>query len=60
MAVRRVQQGIRSEVAIGKRTAKTHSGHLFEKLGFTRRTEAIKIATRRGLVRLEQSNAPAR
>jgi DNA-binding CsgD family transcriptional regulator len=31
---------------------KTHLGHLFEKLGATSRTEAVKIATRRGLVRL--------
>jgi DNA-binding NarL/FixJ family response regulator len=35
-----------------KRTVKTHLGHLFEKLGVTSRTEAVKIATRRGLVRL--------
>ena len=31
----------------------THLGHLFEKLGVTSRTEAVKVATRRGLVRLE-------
>jgi DNA-binding NarL/FixJ family response regulator len=28
-------------------------GHLFEKLGVASRTEAVKVATRRGLVRLE-------
>jgi len=32
---------------------KTHLGHLFEKLGVTSRTEALKVATRRGLVRME-------
>jgi DNA-binding NarL/FixJ family response regulator len=38
---------------ITERTVKTHLAHLFEKLGVTSRTEAIKVATRRGLVRLE-------
>jgi two-component system, NarL family, response regulator len=33
-------------------TALGISGHLFEKLGVTSRTEAVKVATRRGLVRL--------
>ena len=44
---------IASALAIGERTVKTHLAHLFEKLGVTSRTEAIKIATRRGLVRMD-------
>ena len=44
---------IASELDVSERTVKTYLGHLFEKLGVTSRTEAIKIATRRGLVRLE-------
>jgi hypothetical protein len=35
-----------------QRTVKTHLGHVFEELGATSRTEAVKIATRRGPVRL--------
>jgi DNA-binding NarL/FixJ family response regulator len=53
MADGRANKEIASELGISERTVKTHLGHLFEKLGVTSRTEAIKIATRRGLVRLE-------
>jgi two-component system NarL family response regulator len=53
MADGRANKEIASELGISERTVKTHLGHLFEKLGVTSRTEAIKVATRRGLVRLE-------
>jgi len=53
MADGKSNKEIANELGISDRTVKTHLGHLFEKLGVTSRTEAIKIATRRGLVRLE-------
>jgi two-component system NarL family response regulator len=53
MADGKANKEIASELAISERTVKTHLGHLFAKLGVTSRTEAIKVATRRGLVRLE-------
>jgi two-component system NarL family response regulator len=43
---------IANSLGIAERTVKTHLGHMFEKLGVTSRTEAVKVATRRGLVRL--------
>src|SRR5216684_1547955 len=52
MADGKSNKEIASDLAISERTVKTHLGHLFEKLGVTSRTEAVKIATRRGLVRL--------
>jgi DNA-binding NarL/FixJ family response regulator len=53
MADGRSNKEIANELGISERTVKTHLGHLFEKLGVTSRTEAAKVAVRRGLVRLE-------
>jgi two-component system NarL family response regulator len=52
MADGRTNREIAAALGISERTVKTHVGHLFGKLGAASRTEAIKIATRRGLVRL--------
>ena len=53
MADGKANKEIATELDISERTVKTHLAHLFEKLGVTSRTEAVKVATRRGLVRLE-------
>ena len=53
MADGKANKEIASELGISDRTVKTHLGHLFDKLGVASRTEAIKVATRRGLVRLD-------
>ena len=53
MADGRSNKEIAGELGIAERTVKTHLGHLFEKLGVASRTEAVKVATRRGLVRLD-------
>lgn len=53
MADGRSNKEIANTLGISERTVKTHLGHLFEKLGVTSRTEAAKVAARRGLVRLE-------
>ena len=53
MADGKANKEIASALDISERTVKTHLGHLFEKLGVTSRTEAIKVATQRGLVRLD-------
>jgi DNA-binding NarL/FixJ family response regulator len=44
---------IANALEISERTVKSHLAHLFEKLGATSHTEAVKVATRRGLVRLD-------
>ncbi len=53
MADGKANKEIATTLGISERTVKTHLGHLFEKLGVTSRTEAVKVATRRGLVRME-------
>jgi len=53
MADGRSNKEIASALGISERTVKTHLGHLFDKLGVTSRTEAVRVATRRGLVRLD-------
>lgn len=53
MADGKSNKEIAEELGISDRTVKTHLGHLFEKLGVTSRTEAVKVATRRGLVRMD-------
>ena len=52
MADGKANKEIAADLGISERTVKTHLGHLFEKLG-TSRTEAVKVATRRGLVRMD-------
>jgi DNA-binding NarL/FixJ family response regulator len=49
----KANKDIATALDISERTVKTHLAHLFEKLGATSRTEAVKVATRRGLVRLD-------
>jgi len=44
---------IATALAISERTVKSHLAHLFEKLQVTSRTEAVRVATRRGLVRFD-------
>ena len=53
MADGKANKEIAQELGTSDRAVKTHLGHLFEKLGVTSRTEAVKVATRRGLVRLD-------
>jgi two-component system NarL family response regulator len=53
MADGRTNKEIAGHLGITERTVKTHLGHLFDKLGVTTRTEAVRVATRRGLVRMD-------
>ena len=53
MAQGRSNKEVASELGISERTVKTHLGHLFQKLGVTSRTEAVRVASHRGLVRME-------
>jgi DNA-binding NarL/FixJ family response regulator len=53
MADGKANKEIATVLGISGRTVKTHLGHLFAKLGVTSRTEAVKVATRRGLVRFD-------
>ena len=53
MADGKANKEIATALDISERTVKTHLGHLFEKLGVTSRTEAVRVATRRGLVRFD-------
>jgi two-component system NarL family response regulator len=53
MADGRTNKEIAGDLGITERTVKTHLGHLFDKLGVTTRTEAVRVATRRGLVRMD-------
>ena len=53
MADGKTNKEIANVLGISERTVKSHLGHLFEKLGVTSRTEAVKVATRRGLVRMD-------
>ena len=53
MAEGKANKEIATTLGISERTVKTHLGHLFDKLGVTSRTEAVKVATRRGLVRMD-------
>ena len=53
MASGKSNKEIAVSLDISTRTVKTHLAHLFEKLGVTSRTEAVRVATRRGLVRFD-------
>jgi two-component system NarL family response regulator len=44
---------IATALDISERTVKSHLAHLFDKLHVTSRTEAVRVATRRGLVRVD-------
>ncbi len=52
MAKSTVNKEIATELLIGESTVKTHSVHIFNKLGVKGRTEAVAEAARRGIIRL--------
>jgi two-component system NarL family response regulator len=57
-AIRLVAKGqsnkeIAAALDISERTVKSHLAHLFDKLQVTSRTEAVRVATHRGLVRFD-------
>src|SRR5258705_6298635 len=53
MADGKANKEIANALDISERTVQTQLGHLLQELRGTSRTEAVKVATRRGLVRLE-------
>lgn len=53
LAAGKTNKDIASELKVGERTVKMHVAHLFEKLGVNSRVEAVTVAARRGLVRLD-------
>jgi two-component system, NarL family, response regulator len=53
MAAGNSNKEIATALKIAERTVKTHLAHLFDKLQVTSRTEAVRVATRRGLVRFD-------
>ncbi|MEM9089914.1 MAG: response regulator transcription factor [Cyanobacteria bacterium P01_F01_bin.53] len=46
--------GLAEALNISEGTVKFHVGHIFQKLGVNDRTQAVVVALRRGLVRLEE------
>ena len=44
---------VAATLSIGHCTVKTHVGHIFEKLGVSKRTEAVTEALRRGIITLQ-------
>jgi DNA-binding NarL/FixJ family response regulator len=53
LAEGKANKEIATALSIAETTVKVHLTHLFEKLGVSSRTEAMAVAARRGLVRLQ-------